>query len=170
MQYAVTLAKSGRYAEARIKADAVIAHTDSSFKDRDLFINNACYVYGKYVETLMGETKFPEARKLLVECPAPLRGTGQMNGNLQNLYCTAADSRYKEEKYRDAIALYTSALPFCDKPSSIAAWNNIQSAFLNLSRQYLLRNNRAAAEQTLKECMEKVPDCSKCKERLSTMH
>jgi tetratricopeptide (TPR) repeat protein len=166
----IALVKNGRLAEGKNLADSVIILTDSGYKNRNVFINNACYVYGESGQSLIAARKFKETVQLYQTCPLPLRTTKQMRENIQYTYAMAIDDAFKSEKYREAIAFGIAALPYCTDEVRKQIGESIQSSYLNLSRKYSMINDRMTAERVLKECMEKSPVCGKCRERLAILH
>jgi tetratricopeptide (TPR) repeat protein len=170
MARSLALIKNGRLDEAKNLADLIIVCTDSGFKSRNVFIKNACYVYGEFGLSLITKKKYEEALRLFLNSPLPLRKTNQMSDNIRYAYAADMNDAFKAEKYRDAIALGTAALPYCTDDLRGKIGENIQASYLNLARKYSLINDRTTAEQILKECLEKSPVCGNCRERLAALH
>lgn len=166
---AVTLVKNNRLLEGRLKADTVVFRTSGAFKNHQLFINNALWIYNECAHQLIAQNRFEEARTVLAGCPAALSEKKEIRSGNRYLYEAWGASRFMEEDFRAAINLNFEALRYADSTERKTIVSNIGASYSNLCIPFMKKNDKDRARTLLRECLGKLPECGVCSDRLKTL-
>jgi regulator of sirC expression with transglutaminase-like and TPR domain len=169
MSHAITLEKNGDHNKAMQKANMIMGSINTRFNKYDLLLNNVMWIYAAYIQSLAMLNKYNEAEILLQSCPTVLMNLKQMRATLFNLYGAKASHYFQNNKFHEAVLAGFQAVMYSDSSTRIITYSNIQAAYLNQSRQLVIDNQKEDAQKVLQECINKVPDCTQCVERMNKL-
>jgi regulator of sirC expression with transglutaminase-like and TPR domain len=169
MSHAITLEKNGDHNKAIQKANMIISTINSRFNRYDILLNNALWIYADYVHSLAKLNKYNEAEVLLQSCPTVLMNLKQMRATLYNLYDSKAIYYFQNSKFHESVLAGFQSVMYSDSSARLITYSNIQAAYLNQSLQLVNDNQKEDAQKVLQECINKVPDCTQCVERMNRL-
>ncbi|TQV77100.1 hypothetical protein FLL45_03885 [Aliikangiella marina] len=143
---------------------------DRNIEDFDKVVNNLYVALSRYIDELIANKQFTEARQVFAGRENDCLLEAACVNSFRHLYSKWASIYWESNDWPQVIKMYADFLnyEFSGKAAELFK-ENMQSAYLNWSIEFIKNEDWLGASEVLKQCVSESPSAARCEARLDKL-